>query len=105
MSVSDDEMLTQLDRLGPEHVRAMLARGEIPDDWNVRAVVQWLAEKDYESDGSKSGGPEIPIDTGSMTEVVIRANRKSAWALALAIFSLIVSGAVLVLLAARQHGV
>jgi hypothetical protein len=101
MSVSDDQMLNELDRLGPEHVRTMLARGDIPEDWNVRSIVRWLAKKDYEAERSKSDDHEIPTASGSLTEVVARANKKSTWALAFAIFSLILSGAVLVFLTPR----
>jgi hypothetical protein len=105
MSVSDEEMLHQLDRLGPEQVRSMLARGDIPEGWNVRSIVRWLAEKDFEAARLKSGDQRISTTTESLADVVTRANKLSAWALVLAISSLILSGAVLVLLAARQHGV
>jgi hypothetical protein len=104
MSVSDEEMLRQLDRLGPEQVRAMLARGDIPEDWNVRIIVRWLAEKDYEAERSKSDDQEIPSAAVSLAEAIARANKVSALALVLAIFSLILSGAVLVYFIVHQHG-
>jgi hypothetical protein len=104
MSVSDEEMLHQLDRLGPEQVRTMLARADIPEDWNVRSIVRWLAEKDFEAARSKSGDQRISTTTESLAEVVTRANKLSAWALVLAIFSLILSGSVLALFIIRQHG-
>jgi hypothetical protein len=50
-------MVIQLNRLGPEQVRTMLTR---PDDWDVRAVVQWLAEKDYEAERPRSEDQETP---------------------------------------------
>jgi hypothetical protein len=102
--VSDEEMLRQLDRLGPEQVRTMLARGDIPEDWNVRIIVRWLAEKDYEAERSKSDDQEIPSAAVSLAEAIARANKVSALALVLAIFSLILSGAVLVYFIVRQHG-
>jgi hypothetical protein len=105
MSVSDDEMLSQLNRLGPEQVRTLLTRGDVPDDWDGRAVVQWLAGKDYEAESPKSDDQEAATAAGSLVEAVARANKKAAWALAFAIFSFILSGAVLVFLTTRQHGV
>jgi hypothetical protein len=104
MSVSDEEMLHQLDRLGPEQVRTMLARGDIPEDWNVRSIVRWLAEKDYETERSKSNDQKIPSAAVSSAEAIARANKVSAWALVLAVLSLILSGSVLVLFIIRQHG-
>jgi hypothetical protein len=105
MSVSDDEMVSQLNRLGPEQVRTMLTRGDVPDDWDVRAVVQWLAVKDYEAERPKSDDDqETATAAGTLVDAVARANKKAAWALALAILSLILSGGVLVFLTTRQHG-
>jgi hypothetical protein len=104
MSVSDEEMLHQLDRLGPEQVRTMLARGDIPEDWNVRSIVRWLAEKDYEAERSQSDDQEIPSGAVSLAEAIARANKVSALALVLAIFALILSGAVLVYFIVHQHG-
>ena len=104
MSVSDEEMLHQLDRLGPEQVRTMLARGDIPEDWNVRSIVRWLAEKDNEAERAKSDDQEIPSAALPLAEKIARANKLSAWALVLAIFSLILSGSVLALFIIRQHG-
>ena len=103
MSASDDELLHQLDQLGPEHVRTLLARCVIPDDWDVRSVVQWLAEKDYEVQRSKLNDQQ-PTAGQSLAKEIVTANKKSAWALTFAIFSLILSGAVIVFLVAHRHG-
>ena len=100
MSASDDELLHQLDQLGPEHVRTLLARCV---NWDVRPVVQWLAEKDYEVQRSKLNDQQ-PTAGQSLAKEIVTANKKSAWALTFAIFSLILSGAVIVFLVAHRHG-
>lgn len=61
---------------------------------------------DYELERPKSDDDqETTKAAGQLIEAVARANKKAAWALAFAVFSFILSGAVLVFLTTRQHGV
>jgi hypothetical protein len=82
-----DGFLEQLEQLGPEHVRTLLTGGHIPEDWDVRFITHWLAEKDF---AAERIDPR-KLNINSLCEVVARANRKATWALVIAAVALIVT--------------